>query len=143
LTKNMIGMPLPSFFFAKLLNRRITLADLNPDEDRYADLQLLKMNHIKGDEGYSAEHTEFSAVFGKPILITQSNVEEIIQKVCDSFMPAAMDNIMDAIRAGFEVLVPIGELKILITPRDLKLRIAGPNRLDIENLKRLDLHEIL
>jgi hypothetical protein len=141
--REQLGIPLPIFFFAKLLNGAITLKDLSPNEHEWANFAFNFIQHIKAlPEGMKLEnpyygyydedhaHEEFENV-------DKDNVEEAISLAASSVLPQFTEEMLTEIRKGFEYFVPLDQIRRYFTPEHFKLLIVGEDNLDVAALKRL------
>ena len=133
--REQLGMALPSFFFAKLLNGVITLDDLSPEEEaRKTSLEKFAADFEKRDPG---DVLESGGIFPDQIssqTITKQNVHAVMNQLADSLIPNV---IMDHIRSGFDHAVRIDLVRARFLPRHLKLLIAGESELDVDELETI------
>ena len=131
-----LGMALPSYFFAKLLNGFITLDDLLPEEEDW------KNSLEKFASDFKAGHDEVDVddIFPGRIesgIFTKTNLDAMVAKLAEAIIPSYANVIMDQIRSGFIHTVPIDQVRARFLPRHLKLLIAGESLLDVDGLEAM------
>ena len=139
-----LGIPLPTFFFAKFLNGVITHDDLYPEEQEKArELE-------KGLRDFMAETAYRSRRNKEPYellnmyeglenideeILTADNVESVLSRVPNTFMSISTDVIIEEIRTGFSHYIPIDAVRERFAPYHFKLLISGDEKLDVGALK--------
>ena len=131
--KAQLGISLPTFFFAKLLKRDVTINDLLPEEkDRVEIVDNVKRRQWEVE--YSFPEIENGAL---EFTLNGETVDDIMDRVAKAHMPPETDAIMEAIRNGFESIIPLIEIHDRLPVKFFKQLVIGEDSLDIETLKGL------
>ncbi len=130
--REQLALELPTMFFAKLLNGRIVIEDLWPEEqDAYR-------NYINMIEGPAFDEFPMDIPeLGREVVLSSESVRAIADEVAESFMGPETNEYMDAIREGFESLYLVANVRKDFSPGNLKLLLMGDNTLDVDALEKM------
>ena len=121
-----IGVPLPVMFFDKLLNNRVTLADVREDDAEMArNLQTV----IDGGEDM------LRMVLGLDDHERAPTMDAYIAEQLEELIPAAMDWRMAAVREGFNDAVPVDLVKNVVSPKDMRFFVYGDPTISVADLR--------
>ena len=136
--REQLGMALPSYFFAKLLNGVITLDDLSPEEEgRKKSLEKFASEFKRGGYGEAIESGDIFPDDIPNIKIDKDNIDAVVSQLADSIIPSYASVIVDQIRSGFTQTISIDQVRARFLPRHLKLFIAGESKLNVDALKTM------
>lgn len=120
-----IAAPLPRMFFSRLLNRPITLADVELDDPAF---HRGLVNVQRGGQPM------IRAVLGLEDDADCPTVEEFIAERLSDLVPAAAESRLERIREGFNSLIPIESINAFLTSDDLHSRICGAPVISVDDL---------
>jgi ankyrin repeat protein len=136
LNKKQVPVPLSPLFYAKLLHNEVTMHDL----ERYYVERYTALNYLRNTAKVAGTHIlvqmEEIGDFDTPELdspttmITNGNAALIVQNILDAYFAGPM---MDAIRNGFNDLIPIAYLnRNGVGPELLRKMIFGPETVNVD-----------
>lgn len=132
-------------FYKMILNKKITLADLESvDADYYRSLQWMLNNPIEGivEETFSAMEDKFGELItielkphGEEIPVTDENKREYVERMIEWRIVRRVEDQFRAFIAGFSELIPL-DLITVFDERELELLMGGMSEIDVDDWKR-------
>ena len=137
-----VGIPLPVFFFSKLLYRMIRPADLRTIDTERANMFSKLIRDVENVAfGFNADsplEIKFPELPDVEFQLTKDNVKDEIAKVLDAiYMPGSANQAMDLIRNGLSGIVPVESVRHKLTPAQFKYYVVGDETLDVGELEKL------
>ena len=138
--REQLGIPLPVFFFSKLLYGMIRPADLRSIDTERSQVLRKLIEHVQANN-FSQDapfEIEFPELPGEELKLTKDNVKEEITKVLDAiYMPGRANEAMDEIRRGLSEIISIEGIRNKLTPFMFRNYVVGDESLDVDELKKL------
>ena len=132
-------------FYKMILNKKITLADLESvDADYHRSLLWMLENPIEGaiEETFTAVEDKFGEMVtvelkpgGGEIEVTDENKKEYIDLMTEYRISKRVEEQFRAFRSGFTELIP-QDLINVFDERELELLIGGMSEIDVDDWKR-------
>jgi hypothetical protein len=125
-----LGITLPTWFFARILGKPITLEDIKDDEPHiFAMLDLiLKAETDEQLEMYPME------LDGQEVQTTLANREQGVQRRIRALIPASVESQFQRIRESFLSVIPAEYFDGLLSPREIRNLIVGTLDINIEDM---------
>ena len=129
--ENPIGVKLPIWFFCYILGDSVRLEDISEDESAL---------HNSLKQMLAAPHDQLELyemdINGKTYIPTRENRKGIVAKRLAALMPVTVRVQFEAVRAGFNDLVPISLIQRMVSGSDLRAIINGDPTIDVEEMIR-------
>jgi hypothetical protein len=121
-----LGVPLPAMFFVKLLNGRVSMADVEHDDvELHRNLQRLL-------DGGEVALRAVLMMYGDEAIPT---VDAYVADQLNELIPAAHDWRIDEMRTGFAAAVDVDALAKNIAPTDLRYFVYGDPTISVADLR--------
>ena len=119
-----VPLNLPTMFFARLLNKAVYPSDFRPEFQPTAEV-LERLFYNQG--GQSPDEESIDIPRDQKRQVTRENLDSVIDQIAISFLPTCSAEIMDAVRKGFDCVIPIERLRMKVTPYFLRVMMQGDN----------------
>lgn len=128
-TGHHVGVNFPIMFYSYLLEREVTVDDIEPYEPLLVKTWKGFINTMTADEELS-EYSE--TINGEAFQYTLENRSDLQARKANAIILEGVEDLMHEIRTGFHDVVPLGMLENL-TPEDLEQIIIGNPIIDVDD----------
>jgi E3 ubiquitin-protein ligase HUWE1 len=127
--ENPVGVTLPVMFFARMLGQQLTLEDIKTDEPMlYRSLGYLLTAPEEELEDMPIE------VDGVTHNVTLANRAALVSRAVNGLIPAAVQEHFNAIRGGFEEVIPLRLMNRIVDAEDFRTIVLGNPVISVEDL---------
>jgi hypothetical protein len=125
-----LGVNLPVFFYARMLDQSLTLADMRTEEPQFANSMDYLLS-LETDEELAAYPITIDEI---DYPVTLGNRAELIRRKVNSFVRLEERSAFALIRQGFDEVFPVNPKPF--TAAEFKQLILGNTQVDIDDLMR-------